>query len=78
MDEKKEKIRAFLLSVIRSRNLQEDDDIFALGFVNSLFAMELVLFVESEFRITVENEDLDYENFKTINAIASFIERKMQ
>lgn len=78
MDEIKERIRAFLLSVIRSRTLQEDDDIFALGFVNSLFAMELVLFVESEFQVTVENEDLDYENFKTINAIASFVERKMR
>ncbi len=77
MDEKKEKIRAFLLSVIRTSDLQEDDDIFALGFVDSLFAMELVLFVESEFQITVEREDLDYENFKTIKTITSFVERKM-
>ncbi len=77
MDEKKEKIRAFLLSVIRTSDLQEDDDIFALGFVDSLFAMELVLFVESEFQITVEKEDLDYENFKTIKAVTSFVERKM-
>ncbi len=77
MDEKKEKIRTFLLSVIRTSDLQEDDDIFALGFVDSLFAMELVLFVESEFQITVEKEDLDYENFKTINAVTSFVERKM-
>lgn len=77
MDEKKEKIRTFLLSVIRSSDLQEDDDIFALGFVDSLFAMELVLFVESEFQITVEKEDLDYENFKSINAVTSLVERKM-
>lgn len=77
MDEKKEKIRTFLLSVIRSSDLQEDDDIFALGFVDSLFAMELVLFVESEFQITVEKKDLDYENFKSINAVTSLVERKM-
>jgi acyl carrier protein len=66
----------FLGRSLQRRNLQDDDDIFALGFVNSLFAMQLVLFVESEFGITVENEDLDIDNFRTIHAIVSLIERK--
>lgn len=70
------KIKAFLARHIQSIDLQDDDDIFALGFVNSLFAMQLVLFVESEFGVAIENEDLDIDNFRSINAIAGLIERK--
>ena len=47
-----------------------------MGFVNSLFAMQLVLFVENHFGVAVEDDDLDIDNFKSINAIASLIERK--
>lgn len=70
------KIKAFLARHIQSIDLQDDDDIFALGFVNSLFAMQLVLFVESEFGVAIENEDLDIDNFRSIYAIAGLIERK--
>lgn len=72
----KVQLTEFISRFLRNHDLQSDDDIFALGFVNSLFAMQLVLFVEREFSITVENEDLDLENFKSVNAIAALVERK--
>jgi len=71
------KIRNFLAQYFGNYELQNDEDIFALGFVNSMFAMQLVLFVEKEFNVTIENEDLDFENFRTINAMVSLVERKM-
>jgi acyl carrier protein len=69
-------IRQFLSKFFRDYDLKDDEDIFSLGFVNSLFAMQLVLFVEQTFQITVEDEDLDIDNFRTINALSSLIERK--
>ncbi len=53
-----------------------EDDIFKLGLVNSLFALELVVFLENTFSITVENEDLDLNNFSAVNNIEQFILRK--
>ena len=76
MTEIRSKIHAFLGKFFQNFDLQDDQDIFALGFVNSLFAMQLVLFVESEFGISVENEDLDIDNFRTVNAIVALVERK--
>jgi acyl carrier protein len=38
--------------------------------------MQLVLFVEHEFGISIDNEDLDINNFRTIDAIAHLVERK--
>jgi methoxymalonate biosynthesis acyl carrier protein len=71
------KVNAFLLTNLRNRELTCDQDIFALGLVNSLFAMQLVNFVETEFGVSVEQEDLEIENFNTINAIADLICRKL-
>jgi acyl carrier protein len=71
-----EKTKSFMAQFINV-NVADDEDIFASGLVNSLFAMQLVLFIEKEFSIKVENEDLDYDNFRTLNAIVGFIERKI-
>jgi methoxymalonate biosynthesis acyl carrier protein len=69
-------IKDFFSSYFHGYDLQDDDDIFAVGFVNSLLAMQLVMFVEKEFDITVEDDDLNLENFKSVNAIAGLIETK--
>ncbi|HEX4495974.1 MAG TPA: acyl carrier protein [Thermoanaerobaculia bacterium] len=76
MDETQEKIRTFLSRFFKSHDLKPDDDIFALGFVNSLLAMQLVAFVEKEFGVAVGDEDLDLDNFRTINSIAALVARK--
>jgi acyl carrier protein len=74
--ETKAAIRQFLSKHFKNYDLKDDEDIFSLGFVNSLFAMQLVLFVEQNFGITVEDEDLDIDNFRTINALSNLIQRK--
>jgi acyl carrier protein len=76
MDDIKGAIRSFLGRHFRVADLKDDTDIFALGFVNSLFAMQLVMFVEQEFRIKVENEDLELDNFRSIRALSALVERK--
>lgn len=77
MDAVKEKVKSFLRRFFRKHELQDDEDIFALGVVNSLFAMQLVLFIEKEFQIKVGNRDLNLDNFRTINAICNFIMSKL-
>lgn len=76
MEETKIRVKAFLARYLQNYDLQDDQDIFALGFINSLFAMQLVLFVEKTFGFDVANEDLDIDNFRTVNAIAALVERK--
>ncbi|MCB7155877.1 acyl carrier protein [Bacillus stercoris] len=56
--------------------LTNDDHIFEMGFVNSLFAMKLVTFLEQNFGFQLDNEDLDIANFSTVNRIVSLIEKK--
>lgn|SRR5262249_22447012 len=70
------KIKGFLSRFFQMAELKDDDDIFTRGFVNSLFAMQLVVWVEKEFGIEIGDEDLEIENFNTIAAIANLVGRK--
>ena len=72
----KQQIREFLSRFFRDHQLADDEDIFATGYVNSMFAMQLVQFVEGTFGITVESDDLEIDNFRTVDAIAALVERK--
>lgn len=72
MDERQQ-IRDFLAKYIKAESIDDDMNIFESGLVDSLFAMQLVSWIESEFDITISNEQLDLQNFKSINAISNLI-----
>lgn len=76
MEARKTKIKAFLSRFFKNHELGDDDDIFAMGFVNSLLALQLVNFLQKEFEIAIDDEDLDLDNFRSINNMNAFVERK--
>ncbi|MBF0466405.1 MAG: acyl carrier protein [Nitrospirae bacterium] len=76
-EEIKTKVRAFLLKYIKKPDLKDDEDYFASKLINSLFAMQLVMFVEKEFKVKVEDKDLDIKNFNAIDSISSLVTRKL-
>lgn len=69
-------LRSFLGSRFPQVELTDEEDIFALGFVNSLFAMELVLFVERTFGLEVPNDELTLDNFRSIKSMAELVQRQ--
>jgi len=73
----RQQLRDFVGRFFRGHDLQDGEDIFATGFVNSMFAMQLVQFVETTFGVAVDSEDLDIDNFRSIDALSGFVERKL-
>lgn len=68
-------VREFLVAGLR-QPVADDEDIFSTGLVNSLFAAQLVMFVEERFDMTVDNDDLDLSNFSSVDAITGFVVRR--
>ncbi|AUS77116.1 acyl carrier protein [Actinoalloteichus sp. AHMU CJ021] len=68
-------VRQFITGRFPQITLDDDQDIFALGFVNSLFAMELVMFVEQRLGVRVPNDELRRENFSSVTAMAALVDR---
>jgi methoxymalonate biosynthesis acyl carrier protein len=52
-----------------------DVDLFSSGLVSSLFALELVMYLENAFGVTLEGPDLTLDNFRTIEAMTSLVVR---
>jgi len=78
VEEKKvrETVTNFLLSSINIANLNLDDNLFESGIVNSLFAVQLMTFLEKTFALEIGMDDLDIANFKSVNAASAFVLRK--
>lgn len=71
----KQDIRTFLENFISEEDFADEDDIFELGLVSSLMAMQLVLFVEKTLDIRVESEDLNLDNFRSIDRMDAFMQK---
>lgn len=70
-----EKIMEFFRKKGRGRGLSLDTDLFKGGFIDSLFAFEMVLYLEKTFGIKIKNSELNEENFRTVSAIAGVVRR---
>jgi methoxymalonate biosynthesis acyl carrier protein len=72
----KTRVRRFMSDSFEGREIADSDDIFELGFGNSLFAIQLVTFVEGTFDIEIESDDLDIANFRSVQSVTDLVERK--
>lgn len=79
--EVKDKIRAFIVNNMSVWDdnivLADTDNIFEKGFVNSLFAMQLLNFAEQEFNITIDNNEIDIANFSSVSNMEQLVTRKL-
>lgn len=72
----KAQIRTFFARHIPNHTVADDEDIFAAGYVSSLFVMQMVLYCEKTFDVTFLSEDLDLDNFKSIAAAARLVAKR--
>jgi methoxymalonate biosynthesis acyl carrier protein len=68
-------IRKFLASSFPNLEISDDDDLFARGIANSLFTMQLIMFIEKNFTVQIPNKCLEIENFRTVTAMTDLVER---
>lgn len=80
MADYRSEIRQFILDHLSDDEieLKDDDNFFEKRFVNSLFAMKLVQFVESTYNVQISNDELDIANFSTVNRIYDLLSQKLQ
>ena len=63
-------------NVTGNRPVADDELLIENGVLTSLQTVELVMFMEDKFDITVEDDELDEETFATVQSIASLVESK--
>ena len=53
-----------------------DADLISEGLMDSLMLVDLLTFMEQEYQITIDFEDLEIDNFRSIKSIAHFVDTR--
>ena len=69
-------IRGYLrenMTAFKDVELHDDDNIFERGFFTSLFAMQLLHYVESTFDVEVPDDYIQLRNFSSVRRLAEMV-----
>lgn len=58
------------------KSLDPEEDLLNEGVIDSMGILQLVAFLEEKYGIQVADEDIVPENFRSLNALAQFVQRK--
>ena len=80
MSETRDKIREFIVENFlfgSDEELTDEVSFLDEGIIDSTGILELVSFLEEDFGITVEDEELIPENLDSIKNVVAYLEKKM-
>jgi acyl carrier protein len=76
-----EQIRSFIgqkFPLARRRKIHDEDNLLESGVIDSLGVLEIVTFLNEDYSLIVEDDDLTPEHFQSIHSIANFVEQRLQ
>ena len=76
----KRKIREFIIENFlfgTDEGFKDETSFLEGGIIDSTGILELVAFLEEEFSISVDDEDMIPENLDSINNVADYLQRKL-
>ncbi len=79
MSDNKDVVRQFIISnfyVANPADLKDDTSLLDSGMVDSTGVLEVIAFLESEFGISVADNEIVPDNLDALERIVAFIERK--
>jgi acyl carrier protein len=62
----------------KERNIVNTDSLLESGIVDSLGTLEIIQFLEEEFALVVEDEDMVADHFETVESITQFVDSKLE
>ena len=73
----RQRLISFLQTVTGDSSLNATTDLHASGATDSLTMMDLLVFIESEFRLRLEFADLTPEAFRTAQTLSDLISARL-
>ena len=80
MSDNKSKIRAFIVENFLFGNdegLKDETSFLEQGIIDSTGVLELVTYLEEEFEIAIDDEELIPENLDSIDNVVGYLETKL-
>ena len=75
----KEEIKTYIIeaSLLDANEVKDETMIFDEGLLDSMGLLFLIEFLKENFKVEVEDDELNPKNFESVNSIYSFCQRKI-
>ena len=77
----KSAIREYILEhfpAARERALSDEDRLLDLDIVDSLGVLDIIAHLEAAFDVTIADDELEVDDFASIQALSAFVQRKLR
>ena len=71
----REEVEKYIAKLTNEHEIDHAQNLFESGFLSSLDVLDLLSFVENTYNITVSDDDLEVENFGSIDNMVKYIEK---
>ena len=65
----------FITKFTNASKIDREENLFENGNFSSIFFMQLVLYVEREFGISIDNNVIGTDEFNSVSSICAYIEK---
>lgn len=80
IDELERRVRAFVMTnfhVADTPSINRDTSLLETGIIDSTGYLDVFKWIEEDFEVRVDGDDMAPDNFETIARIAAFLRRKL-
>ena len=74
----KEAITDYILNLSNESSIEGSINLFENGYLSSLDVLDIICFIEENYKISVTDDDLGMDNFSSIDKMIHYIEKKQQ
>lgn len=74
----KKYLKEFLSTLTGSGNLSDTTQLIDKDIIDSLNLVQLILFIESKFKIKIDIFDIRFESFESVDTLSNFIIKKIK
>jgi len=76
-----ERIREFVVKhfpIARKKGLNSNEKWLETGMIDSLGILDMVHFLEEEFSLVISDDELQPDNFESLDAVVEFVGKKLK
>lgn len=71
----REEVALYIQNLSNTDNIDHSVNLFENGYLSSLDALSLFSFIEDNYKISIDDDDLGVENFGSIESIVNYLEK---
>jgi acyl carrier protein len=74
----RDQMQEYVEELAKQEDIDPSINLFETGLLTSVHVLDLIAYIEESFGIVISPDDLSIENFGSIDAMATYVDKAMQ